>query len=385
MQIRVTGTTPSSDTFRSQLRTRWDDLGLDPSDLTLLRAAATPAPVAVLFDPDQLTDTEAAAHAATADLVIPVLPDAPSAAGLPATLQAVNAFLIDRIPAAWADALVDEVLSAELLPRRTRRVFISYRRLDATGVAQQLHAHLVKLGFEVFLDTVGLASGVAFQPELYWWLHDADLILVLASPRALDSTWVRKEIEFARSSYIGLVQLRWPAACYRHGPRGPAYPRLGEVDSTGTVALDAAELTASVGHADFAGTADAPRHQLTEAGLARVIEHTLALRLRCVWERWTDLLGLARLEAEMAGTVTQGPAFGELVVTHDGERTLHRVTPCRPDPLIVKRAHSALGPAEADRLCLRYPENAPQDDRAVALRWLVADTDRELRPLGTPW
>src|SRR5262249_33442990 len=138
--------------------------------------------------------------------LLPVVQDAPSASThLPGEVRAFNAFLRDRHGQVWTEALVDEVLALTWQRRRTRRIFISYRRSDAEGVAQQLHDRYSKIGFDVFLDDVTIQRGANFQAELTRWLDDADAVLLLVSPDMGTSEWVRKEIELAKTRRVGLL------------------------------------------------------------------------------------------------------------------------------------------------------------------------------------
>src|SRR5262245_28421749 len=116
-------------------------------------------------------------------MVLPVVPDAPSAQYLPASLAHINAFVMGFFGEAWTECLADEVLSMAWLHRRTPKVFISYKRTDSAPIAGQLYDRFNHLGYETFLDEASVPRGTDFQRELKWWLNDADLLIVLASPR----------------------------------------------------------------------------------------------------------------------------------------------------------------------------------------------------------
>ncbi|MEM7391306.1 MAG: toll/interleukin-1 receptor domain-containing protein, partial [Verrucomicrobiota bacterium] len=94
--------------------------------------------------------------------------------------------------------------------RTQRKVFISYRRDDATGVANQLFEQLSHRGYWVFLDTASIDSGVDFQDALWARMADVDLLVFLDTPRALSSRWVYQELARAHNLGLGVLQLVWP-------------------------------------------------------------------------------------------------------------------------------------------------------------------------------
>ena len=80
------------------------------------------------------------------------------------------------------------------LIRRSRRLFISYKRSDTQAVAIQLYEALDQNGFDVFLDTLSIRPGEAFQEVLWHRLADTDVIVLLDSPGFLSSRWTTKEL-----------------------------------------------------------------------------------------------------------------------------------------------------------------------------------------------
>ncbi len=96
------------------------------------------------------------------------------------------------------------------LLRRSRRLFISYRRTETQGVAIQLYEALDQHGFDVFLDTVSIRPGEQFQDVLWHRLADTDVIVLLDSPGFLASRWTTAELARANSTSIQTLQLVWP-------------------------------------------------------------------------------------------------------------------------------------------------------------------------------
>lgn len=96
-----------------------------------------------------------------------------------------------------------------LLPRQ-RRVFLSYRRQDATPVAIQLFAELSARHYEVFLDTHKIDVGVNFQESLWHNLCDVDVLVMLDTPTYFESRWTAAEYGRALAKGIGVLRVQWP-------------------------------------------------------------------------------------------------------------------------------------------------------------------------------
>jgi hypothetical protein len=89
------------------------------------------------------------------------------------------------------------------LLRERRRLFISHRRADTSGVAAQLYEALDTAGPDVFLDTHGvLRPGEPFREILWHRLADTDVAILLDSPGFLDSRWTEEGPARANTSNI---------------------------------------------------------------------------------------------------------------------------------------------------------------------------------------
>ena len=108
------------------------------------------------------------------------------------------------------EAVVGCALESFRLLRKTRRVFISYKRSEATGIAQQLFDLLIQNGFAPFLDSYSIRPADDFQAELLHRLTDCDVLIQLCSPNFNESEWCKKEIEEANQKQIGVVVIVWP-------------------------------------------------------------------------------------------------------------------------------------------------------------------------------
>jgi tetratricopeptide (TPR) repeat protein len=93
------------------------------------------------------------------------------------------------------------------MPSTSRFVFISYARDDGAPFAQRLSTELKHAGHQVWMDTEQLAShgGEAWEDELTEQLLSADLVLVILTPQAVESPFVKGEFSKARKSQLTVV------------------------------------------------------------------------------------------------------------------------------------------------------------------------------------
>jgi hypothetical protein len=77
-----------------------------------------------------------------------------------------------------------------------RHVFISHSDSDSAW-ARQLSERLKVAGLEVWDPSTELLPGSDFSQEVSKALARSDALIVLVSPEAMKSDWVRREIQFA--------------------------------------------------------------------------------------------------------------------------------------------------------------------------------------------
>ncbi|MCG8795921.1 toll/interleukin-1 receptor domain-containing protein [Tenacibaculum finnmarkense] len=106
--------------------------------------------------------------------------------------------------------IVNLALEAFELLRSSRKIFVSYKRSESTSVAIQLYEELERNNFDVFLDTHSIKQGEPFQEELWHRMTDCDVIVLLNTPKFLESYWCKEEIAEASAKQIGIIQLVWP-------------------------------------------------------------------------------------------------------------------------------------------------------------------------------
>ncbi|MEX1365129.1 MAG: toll/interleukin-1 receptor domain-containing protein [Nannocystaceae bacterium] len=330
-----------------------------------------------------------AQHDALADhaeqrAMLPVLDTPEDAQWLPDPVKPINALIAGRFGAQWPAAVVDEILSRLYLRRRTRRVFISYRRIDSLGIARQLLDALTKRGFEVFLDEVSIPPSEDFQRSLEAWLIDADLVLVLASPRFEESKWTTEEISFAGNANIGMLVVGWPPEVYGKPAAvpfgGDPNQRRPAVEATAGLPDERWELTLAE-LASLPGTVPARRFEdpaaltLTPEALEGMIGLALRARSKAIGQRLRTLLETARTVLGAQGQrVENGATLGDLVVHGKEGKSFVRVVPFRPGPETLHQAWQdarGRGATHGDEAGLYYSEVDASMDAVVALRWLA--------------
>ncbi|WP_345069511.1 toll/interleukin-1 receptor domain-containing protein [Leifsonia kafniensis] len=183
---------------------------------------------------------------------------------LPPELHALNA-------TKWsygtsADHLASQILRLVGLAEDERRLFVSYRQVDAAKLADQLRHELIDAGWDVFLDRFSIPPGADFQRRLDKELAEKAFVLLLETPTASGSPWVEHEIAFALQRRLGLMSLTLPDT-----RDSELYPAL---DSSARF---------RIGESDVVGAA--PEYVLTKEAIRKVVEeveqrHAAAYSLR---------------------------------------------------------------------------------------------------------
>lgn len=210
--------------FRKQIEQlflkRLTELGLRKSNISIFDAAGfskykSNAPSVCIYFGD--TSKSKDLHSITtllndACLIIPVVQDIKGfSSQVPDAIRPINGFELnnDNAPAK-IPALVSRMLEGLSLLRKTRKLFISYRRKESRGIALQLYSFLDERGFNVFLDTHVIGPGSKFQDELWHNLADTDVLLLLNTQNFVGNKWTDAELAQASAMSIGISQLVWP-------------------------------------------------------------------------------------------------------------------------------------------------------------------------------
>lgn len=280
-QLIFLGESKFQDTILKSISSNIDDLGIESSKVLSVvdeksfksvYSASNPS-VCIFFGGEQVSD-----HCLTildklirdAVFILPSVSDLSIFSKLvPAQIKGISGLELNApsdIP-----KLVSSVLEGFSLLRKSRRLFISYRRIESRSVAIQLYEHLDSCGFDVFLDTHSLRPGDDFQEELWQRLVDTDVVVLLDTPGFMDSKWTAQELAKASAMSIGILQLIWPN-----------HVQKSEASLCFPIFLTEDNFTF-----DQAGT---ELKQLTEDKLRSISSQVESLRARCLAARQDNLI-----------------------------------------------------------------------------------------------
>jgi hypothetical protein len=203
------------------------------------------------------------------------------------------------------ERLASRILEGYGLLRERRRLFISYRRADTSGVAAQLYEALDTAGFDVFLDTHGvLRPGEPFQEILWHRLADTDVAILLDSPNFLSSRWTEEELARANTSNIQILQLLWPGQTEGATAAFSTFHPLKAANFTGS---------------DILG----PGALLADTCVQEIVDEVEGLRARAIGARHAFLVREFITEAQGAGLTVYTTLERTLVVSlPNGDRVL---------------------------------------------------------------
>jgi hypothetical protein len=218
-QIGIMGPPQNEAAITDEILVQASALGLDHSDIVLLTESEIGSRnrkrpfIGIFFGYAGASND---AHPILGDLIadsvviVPVVEDLQSASShIPPTLAHINCL---ESPA--GDPNVSRIVSLIFenfrLLRSERRLFISYKRSEAQGVAIQLYETLDALGFDVFLDTQGVPPAADFQSILWHRLTDSDVVILLDTPAFRTSRWTVAELARANATSIQILHFLWP-------------------------------------------------------------------------------------------------------------------------------------------------------------------------------
>lgn len=284
--------------------------------------------------------------------VLPVVPDvAKYNSYVPSSLSGING-----VPISPGDPRMESIAGIILeelrLTRAKRLVFISYRRDESSGVAEQLYRAFDERAFDVFLDTHSVRGGSEFQSVLWDRMADADLLILIDTPRALSSRWVREELARAQALGLGVLQLVWPAYIRTPGTEfcEPRYLDTSDLDGPAASASSDALLKGPALQAIVA-MAEGLRARSLAARRARIVGE--------VWKRAADAGMTANIQ----------PA--RWVDLQSPRGTRYRVFPIvgHPDSIELYRCSEACTTPPTDGV-LFYDPLGMLDPKRLHLGWL---------------
>ncbi|GAA3674150.1 toll/interleukin-1 receptor domain-containing protein [Acetobacter lovaniensis] len=203
------------------------------------------------------------------------------------------------------ERLAARILEGFGLLREKRRLFISYRRVESSGVATQLYEALDAAGFDVFLDTQGvIRPGEPFQEILWHRLADTDVAVVLDTPNFLASRWTEEELARANTSNIQLLQILWPGQTEGATAAFSMFHPLSNSDFVGSNTLG---LSA----------------QLKDLEVSKIVDAVEGLRARAFGARHAFLVREFAIEARSEGMQVLTTLERNLILAaSNGSRTL---------------------------------------------------------------
>jgi hypothetical protein len=211
----------SNDSRRDQLRALVNqavaDLGLSTAAVRFINESEAHgrdlrAPVVGIFfgSADHAVDTPLVAELIEDSVVVAPVVSALTQvhAELPPQLRHVNA--LDVYGGGGMGRLATLILETFRLLRRGRRLFISYRRVDAQPLAERLYDALDARGFDVFIDVRSVPPAVDFQSELWHRMSDSDVMILIDTPGFREGRWTMEELAKANATNIQILHLLWP-------------------------------------------------------------------------------------------------------------------------------------------------------------------------------
>lgn len=131
---------------------------------------------------------------------------------LPSALRRLNALEWHRDPV----EVVPEIVDTILLDAEDRRIFVSYSHYDGIVAADRVFELLATARFDVFLDRFRLPPGRDFVERIEDEIVDKSMVVVVETPAAAVSHWVRHEVALAAKRGLGLA-----AVNLGHAPETP--------------------------------------------------------------------------------------------------------------------------------------------------------------------
>jgi hypothetical protein len=254
------------------------------------------------------------------------------------------------------------------IEERSRRVFISHKREDGLGAAEQLHDRLIHAGFVPFIDRFAIRSGKDVQKAIANALEDHAFLLLVETPLAYTSPWVFDELDYALSHTMGTLIISWP----------------GEHDIPGSKRLPRLKL------APENLTQDAHGYDvLNEETLDGVVAAVEASHAHGLVRRRRMLVTSIEDAARAAGH-SPIPLPGWRIAVHTSTgTTLVGTTPRLPsssDLQLLDQARAEMDVKSA-ALLVHSARELPSDHRSH-LSWVAGDRDLELTPenaIGGRW
>ena len=365
------GAVPYADTLRATILRNFSNLGIASGMLSFLDATSVSmrdlkSPIVSVYfglvphPPPAAPELSSLIRDAT--MVVPVVPTLERFTEfVPGDLRPINGMAL-RSEDLDLDRVASVLLEGLGLLRRSRRLFISYRRVETQGIAIQLYEQLDANGFDVFLDSHSIRPGEPFQEVLWHRLADTDVVVLLDSPGFIGSRWTEEELARANSTNLQILQLIWPK-------------------STLTAAA-AFSKPFSLSDSDFQDPSDqlGVGARLRDPCLEKIAVEVESLRARALSARHTYLVQEFFAQANAAGYAPQlQPERFISLLTKRGVNHIIVPTVGIPDAVRYQELEAEVNrdPKAFKDIILLYDERGIRDKWMKHLEWL----DRQKLPV----
>jgi hypothetical protein len=248
-------------------------------------------------------------------------------------------------------------------------VFISHKRDDGLGAAEQLHERLTHERFLPFIDRFAIPYGERTQDVIADALENYAFLLLIETPLAHDSHWVFDEVEYALSHAMGIMILSWPGS----PTPVPGSHRLPRTQ------LDSADLAKDPHGYDI----------LTAQALERVTGEIEAAHAEGIVRRRRMLTRSVEEAALAAGGSCVPQRSWRLLIEHAGISTLVGVTPRLPNASDLQQLDEARATQREDcRAMLIHGARALRPSLREHLHWVAGDRNMTVGPengVGGHW
>lgn len=278
--------------------------------------------------------------------IVPVITERTKAGvELPDCLKPINALVMEDGDKGMVRPTTAVLECLGLLPTQ-RRVFISYKQDESRDAAVQLFESLSALHFEVFLDTHSINVSTVFQEMLWHRMCDADVVLMLDTPKYFNSRWTRKEFGRANDKKIAMLQVVWPG----HTPSRRAQlatPLMLQTE-------------------DFEGA------RLAQRALKRIAQELEVLRSKGTALRHAHLAGCLRTAVEDLGGAVNGVGPNRSVTLTLGSGARLRAYPATgvPTATTVHRITDPLAGVDLTPAVVVYDHVGISGDWLGHIKWL---------------
>ena len=270
---------------------------------------------------------------------------------LPTVINHINAADWDRD----RNAVPLVLLGMLGLVERERKVFLSYRQIETTETAVQLHTELVRNRFEVFLDRFALPPGEDFPRRLDEDLGDKAFVVLLESSGLRNSPWVQHEIAYAHSHRIDVLAITLPGVS--------EVQLVPAIDEAFRIRLSNSDCV--------------PSGQLTVGKLSSILERIEVAHARALRRRREQMLG--SLKDRLHGDGCTCAPLKDWAILATGSRkvpSVFLVTPRGPKPedlyatdLVRRDVAGRTGRGDLSGVVVHEAEHIADERRSV-LAWI---------------